>query len=103
MPVIQLYPKEVVLTDFELEHSDDYVLVVACTDEQLREFSNVKWIHCVEITNMDSKDVDEDITDHPCGLLDSLLRMLNKLESAQEDMQLARINELLDKLFGKTS
>lgn len=39
--IIELYPN---VEKFGLEHSDDYVMFVACTEEQATIFATIDWI-----------------------------------------------------------
>ena len=62
--IIELYPN---VKKFGLEHSDDYVMFVACTEEQATIFSTIEWINLVPFKDGGVGFIDCDISNDGIG------------------------------------
>lgn len=62
--IIELYPN---VEKFGLEHSDDYVMFVNCTEEQATIFSTIEWVNSVELIPQYEMAVDRDISSDGVG------------------------------------
>lgn len=62
--IIELYPN---VEKFGLEHSDDYVMFISCTEEQATVFSTIEWLSLVQIEDGGVGFIDRDISNDGIG------------------------------------
>jgi len=78
--IIELYPN---VEKFGLEHSDDYVMFVACTEEQATIFSTIEWINLVPFKDGGVGFIDRDISNDGIGAAYSVVsELLSIMEQA---------------------